>query len=364
MALKVGLVGLPNVGKSTLFNALSQAGAHAANFPFATIEPNVGMVSVPDHRLTRLGELNKSAKVVATSFEFVDIAGLVAGASQGEGLGNQFLAHIREVDAVCQVVRCFEDDDIIHVDGKVDPASDMEVIETELILKDLETVAKRLDRARRGARTGDKSLVAEHDWLSALNDHLGEGNSGRTFAVPEPMQVAWRELSLLTGKPVIFAANVGEDELPDGNHHVDAVRERARMQGAEVVVISAQVEAELAELGAEERDEYLADMGITESGLVRLVNKAYELLGLVTFFTSGPTETRAWTIRKGTKAPAAAGTIHSDMERGFIRSEVISYTDYDELGSEAKARDAGKLRVEGKEYVVADGDCLHIRFNV
>ncbi len=364
MALQVGLVGLPNVGKSTLFNAVSRAGALAANYPFATIDPNVGTVGVPDPRLDRLAELNDSAKVVPTSIEFVDIAGLVAGASQGEGLGNQFLGHIREVDAVCHVVRCFEDDDVIHVDGRVDPASDIEVIETELVLKDLDVAEKRLERATRTARTGDKAAIAEAEWTKGLVAHLGDGNPARTWDVPEPMLPAWRELSLLTAKPILYAANVGEGDLPDGNEHVDVVRKLAAEQGAEVVVICAQVEAELAELPDDERAEYLESLGLERPGLDRLIEKAYDLLGLITFFTSGPTESRAWTVRRGSSAPQAAGKIHSDMERGFIRAEVIAYDDYDALGSEAAARDAGKLRTEGKEYVVKDGDVLHIRFNV
>ena len=365
MALQVGLVGLPNVGKSTLFNAVSQAGAEAANFPFCTIDPNVGVVAVPDRRLDRLAEISSSAKVLPTAIEFVDIAGLVAGASQGEGLGNQFLAHIREVDAVCHVVRCFDDDDVVHVSGDVDPARDIEVIETELVLKDLDTVEKRLERAQRSAKSGDKALVAERDLVQRLHDHLDGGNPARTFdwgdADTGPVR---RELSLLTGKPVLYAANVGEDELPDGNAHVDVVREIADREGAEVVVICAQVEAELAELDDDERAEFLDSLGLEESGLQRLIDRAYALLGLLTYFTTGPKETRAWTVRSGSTAPKAAGVIHSDFERGFIRAEVISYDDLDTLGSEAAARDAGRLRSEGKEYVVADGDVIHFRFNV
>ena len=363
MALKVGLVGLPNVGKSTLFNAVSQAGADAANFPFCTIDPNVGVVAVPDERLDRLASLAASVKVVPTAIEFVDIAGLVAGASKGEGLGNQFLAHIREVDAVCNVVRCFDDDDVVHVDGSVDPARDIEVIITELVLKDLETVDKRRERAQRAAKSADKDALRARDQLAALHDHLDAGEPARTFTGELDPELA-RELSLLTAKPVLYAANVAEDDLPEGNAHVEVVREIAAAEHAEVVIISAQVEAELAELDGEERAEYLASLGLERSGLERLIERAYLLLGLRTFFTAGPKESRAWTVPAGSTAPRAAREIHTDFERGFIKAEVIAYPDYDTLGSEAAAREAGKLRIEGKEYVVADGDVIHFRFNV
>ncbi|MFP4148245.1 MAG: redox-regulated ATPase YchF [Nitriliruptoraceae bacterium] len=363
MALKVGLVGLPNVGKSTLFNAISQAGAEAANFPFCTIDPNVGVVAVPDARLDRLTELAASARTVPTVIEVVDIAGLVAGASRGEGLGNQFLAHIREVDAICNVVRCFHDDDVVHVDGSVDPARDIEVVTTELVLKDLDTVERRLERATRAAKGNAKDAVRERDQLQALLDHLADGQVARTFAGELDPALA-RELSLLTVKPVLYAANVAEDDLPDGNAEVAVVRERAAREGAEVVVISAQVEAEVAELDGDERAEYLAALGLERSGLERLIEHAYTLLGLRTFFTAGPKETRAWTVPAGSTAPRAAREIHTDFERGFIKAEVIAFDDYDRLGSEAAARDAGRLRVEGKEYVVADGDVIHFRFNV
>jgi ribosome-binding ATPase len=363
VALQVGLVGLPNVGKSTLFNAVSQAGAEAANFPFCTIDPNVGVVAVPDRRLERLADLADSARVVPTAIEFVDIAGLVAGASQGEGLGNQFLAHIREVDAVCHVVRCFDDADVVHVSGSVDPARDIEIITTELVLKDLETVERRVERAHRSAKTGEKDLLRQRDQLVALQRHLGDGAVARTFRGDLDDDLA-RELSLLTSKPVLYAANVAEGDLPDGNDHVETVRKLADDEGAEVVVISAQVEAELVELPTEDRTDYLASVGLDASGLERLIDRAYRLLGLLTFFTAGPKEARAWTVPAGSSAPRAAREIHSDFERGFIRAEVIAYDDYDLLGSEAAAREAGRLRVEGKEYRVADGDVIHFRFNV
>ena len=364
MALQVGIVGLPNVGKSTLFNAVSAAGAEAANYPFATIEPNVGVVALRDERLDTLARLNSSAKVVPTSVEFLDIAGLVKGASQGEGLGNQFLSHIREVDAIVHVVRCFDDPDIVHVDGTVDPVRDIEVIDTELILKDLDTVDKRAQRTAKAARVGDKDGMREAEVVAALKAHLEGGSPARTFGFGEDDRVMRREIALLTDKPVLYAANVAESDLPDGNAYVDQVRAVAEKEGAEVIVVCAEAEAQISELPEDERAEFLSDLGLERSGLDQLIHAAYRLLGLITFFTSGPQETRAWTVRQGTKAPQAAGKIHGDIERGFIRAETISYDAYAELGGEQAVKDAGKLRVEGKEYVVADGDVMHFRFNV
>jgi GTP-binding protein YchF len=348
-----------------LFNALSNAGAESANYPFCTIDPNVGVVPVPDDRLDRLAELAGSAKVAPTTIEFVDIAGLVAGASKGEGLGNQFLGHIREVDAIVHVVRCFEDENVVHVAGSVDPARDIEIIETELLLKDLESVERRIERTEKAAKSGDKKVKAELEFYERLRDHISEGRPVRGFEIHGDDEAAWlQSLFLLSTKPVLYVANVSEDDLPGGNAYVDVVREIAAKEGARVVVVSADLEAQIAELDPEERADFLAAAGLERSGLERLIRAAYDLLGLITFFTVGPKEARAWTIRRGTKAPAAAGEIHTDFERGFIRAETIKFADYERYGTEAKAREAGAMRSEGKEYVVEDGDVLLFRFNV
>lgn len=365
MSLQVGIVGLPNVGKSTLFNAVSAAGAEVANYPFATVEPNVGVVALRDERLDAVARVAGSAKVTPTSISFVDIAGLVAGASRGEGLGNEFLARVREVDAIIHVVRCFDDPNVVHVTGDVDPVRDAEVVETEMALKDLETVERRADRARRTARAGDKAAAAEAEAAQRLLDHLETGEPVRRLEGDETVQALIRELELLTAKRVVYAANIAEADLPDAdNAHVDALRAVADKHGAEVVAVSAQVEAEISALDPEEQAAFLADLGLERSGLTHLVAAAYRLLGLITFFTANPQEARAWTIPEGTRAPRAAGVVHSDMERGFIRAEAIDWATYAELGSETAVKEAGRLRVEGKDYVVRDGDVLFFRFNV
>jgi GTP-binding protein YchF len=364
MALKIGIVGLPNVGKSTLFNALTRtAAAQAANFPFCTIEPNVGEVNVPDARLDRLAGIAKSAKVIPARITFVDIAGLVRGASKGEGLGNQFLANIRECDAIAHVLRCFEDDDVTHVEGRVDPVADAETVETELMLADLEGVEKRLAGLQRKLKGGDKEAAAQARLLEAAQAALEAGRPARSVAVAEEDARAWRLLQLLTAKPVLYVCNVEEAAAATGNRHSAAVAAKAAAEGAGCVVISAAIEEEVAQLDDAERDEYLEAMGLHEAGLDRLIREGYRLLGLSTYFTAGPKEARAWTIPQGASAPQAAGVIHGDFEKGFIRAETIAYDDYVTLGGEAGAREAGRMRAEGKAYRVQDGDVLHFLFS-
>lgn len=364
MALACGIVGLPNVGKSTLFNALSGAGAEAANYPFCTISPNRGIVPVPDDRLAEIARLAHSATITPTSVEFVDIAGLVKGASEGEGLGNQFLAQIREVDAIVHVVRCFDNPDVTHVSGNVDPERDIEIIATELLIKDLQTVERRLEKAEKLSKTGDKASREELVFLRALMEHLNEGAAARSFEVAEKWMPAMRALSLLTAKPVLYAANVSEDDLPGGGTRVETIRSHAETEEADVVVFCADLEMQLVELPMEDRRDFLESFGFDRPGLDRLIRQAYHLLDLITFFTAGPKEARAWTVQRGTTAVKAAGQIHTDFERGFIRAETISYDDYLAAGSEAAAREKGVLRSEGREYVVKDGDVILFRFNV
>jgi ribosome-binding ATPase len=364
MGIKCGIVGLPNVGKSTLFNAVTQAqNAAAANYPFCTIDPNVGVVPVPDLRLQAIAAIARPEKILPTTVEFVDIAGLVAGASKGEGLGNKFLAHIRETDAIAHVVRCFVNDDVVHVAGRIDPLADIDVINTELALADLDTVERGLQRAEKAAKAGDKDAIRLRDVLKRMRAHLDAGNPARTLPLEAAERPLLRELHLLTMKPLMYVANVAEDGFRD-NPYLDLVRRRAEAEGADVVPVCAAIESEIAELDAADRQAFLEELGLHEPGLDRVIRAAYHLLGLLTFFTAGPKEVRAWTTHAGALAPQAAGEIHTDFEKGFIRAEVISYDDFIACRGEQGAKEAGKMRLEGKEYAVREGDVMHFRFNV
>lgn len=365
MALQCGIVGLPNVGKSTLFNCLSNAKAQSANFPFCTIEPNLGVITVPDPRLNALADMVKPQNVVPTTVEIVDIAGLVKGASKGEGLGNKFLGNIRTTDAILHVLRCFEDDNIVHVDGSVDPIRDKEVIDAELQLKDLETLESRMIKVKKAAQTGDKDAVKQMTFYTRLTGHLEQGLSARGLELEEFEEPLMSEMQLLTSKPILYVCNVDEGSVVSGNAHVDRVKDVAQHEGAAVLVLGAAIEADIAELeDHEERAMFLDDLGLDEPGVAKLIRSAYNLLDLQTYFTAGEKEVRAWTIRKGFTAPQSAGVIHTDFEKGFIRAEVMKYTDFVHLGSEQAIKEAGKLSVEGKDYVVEDGDIMHFRFNV
>ena len=365
MALKCGIVGLPNVGKSTLFNCLSNAKAQSANFPFCTIEPNVGTITVPDSRLNNLEQLVNPEKVIPTTIEIVDIAGLVKGAHKGEGLGNQFLANIREVDAIIHVIRCFDNDNVIHVDGSVNPVSDKEIIDLELQLKDLETLEKRIGAIERKAKSGDKESEKIHKVYIQAREHLFSGNSIRSLDIDEDLFKFLDELQLITAKPVIYVCNVDEGSVINGNEHVDNVKELVSNENAEILVLGAGIESDIAELDDfEERKMFLDDLGLKEAGVSKLIKNAYSLLNLQTYFTAGEKEVRAWTIKKGMTAPQAAGVIHTDFEKGFIKAEVIKFSDFVEYGSENSVKEAGKLMIQGKEYVVNDGDVMHFRFNV